>query len=93
MSLFGKLFARGEGSGSGAAVEPEEYNGYTIFAEPARDGSRWRVGARIEKEISGELQVHEMIRADTLDDHATAVTMSSAKARQMIDQLGDRLFR
>ena len=75
-----------------AAAEAETYEGFTIIPEPAREGSQYRIGARIEKEIGGEKKTHTLIRADTLGDHASAVTASINKARQVIDEQGDRLF-
>ena len=71
---------------------PETYDGFTIFPEPASEGGRYRIGARIEKEIGGELKSHILIRADVLDDHQSAVTASLNKAKQVIDEQGDRLF-
>lgn len=90
MSLFGRLF----GGGSAAKPEPEPtlHDGFRIFPEPINEGGRYRVGARIEKEIDGEMKSHMMIRADTLESHDTAIEVSLNKAKSMIDQMGDTLF-
>ncbi|MEL7344835.1 MAG: HlyU family transcriptional regulator [Pseudomonadota bacterium] len=88
MSILKKLF----GGGGAAAPEPEVYEGYSIFPEPGRDGNRYRIGARIEKEVGGDLKVHNMIRADVFESADVAVTESIAKAKTMIDQMGDGLF-
>ena len=85
MSLLSKLF------GGGAAAQkpdPVEHNGYLIFPEPVKDTNGYRIGARVEK---GD-KVHQLIRADTYNSIDTAVEASVAKARQVIDQTGDRLF-
>jgi len=38
------------------------------------------------------VKVHQMIRADTYSGQDTAVDASVAKAKQVIDQLGDTIF-
>lgn len=91
MSLFSKLF----GGGGGAAApqtKAEEYDGFRITPQPAKEGSKYRIGALIEKEIDGEVKTHNLIRADTLDDLESANDASVGKAKQLIDQMGDRLF-
>jgi len=89
MSLFKKLF------GASAPPEPvfETYQGYRITATPQRDGSDYRIAATIEKEVDGETLVHNLIRADTIADLQAAEAASIAKAKQMIDQQGDGIFR
>jgi len=89
MSLFSKLFG---GGGSKAEAEPTRYNGYTIYPEPVKDGATFRVAARIEKDIDGATKTHQLIRADTLDDQDAAVEASIRKAKQVIDEQGDRIF-
>ncbi|MDA9865104.1 HlyU family transcriptional regulator [bacterium] len=89
MSLFSKLFG---GSASQPEAEPEIYKGFAIIAQPAKEGTRYRIGARIEKAVDGEVKTHELIRADTLDDLTSANEASIGKAKQVIDEQGDRLF-
>ncbi len=91
MSLFSRLF--GGASSSQADPEPVEYKGCRIYPEPEPAGQQFRLAARIEKEIDGETRTHRLIRADTLQDRETAVSASVAKARQVIDEQGDELFR
>lgn len=89
MSLFKNLF------GGKTAPEPtvEEYQGYRITAEPQRDGNDYRIAACIEKDVDGETLTHKLIRADTIASLEDAQTASVAKAKQMIDQQGDGIFR
>ena len=89
MSLFKKLF------GGSPPPEPtvEEYEGYRITAEPQREGNDYRVGARIEKDVDGQTLTHSLIRADTMSDLSDAEAASISKAKQMIDQQGDKIFR
>ena len=86
MSIFKKLF--GGGGGGAPAPEPEVYNGFTIHPEPIREGDQWRISARIEKDG----RTHKLIRADMIGNHGQAVEASAGKARQMIDEQGERLF-
>ena len=84
MSLFSKLF----GGGTPKPVSAEEYEGYKITPTPVKEPRGFRISATIEKDG----QTHEMIRADTYASSDTAVEASIAKAKQVIDQMGDRLF-
>ena len=90
MSLFSKLF--GGGKSAKPAAEPEEHDGFTIYPEPAGQDGQFRIGARIEKTVGGELKTHRFIRADTVADLETANSISVTKAKMLIDQQGDRIF-
>lgn len=90
MSLFKRLFG---GSAAPAVIPSEEYNGYTITPEPIREGGKFRLAAKIEKEIDGEVKVHQLIRADVLESEDVARTEGAIKARLVIDQQGDSIFR
>ncbi len=92
MSIFSRLFGGSGGGASKPASEPVSYEGFAIFPEPIAEGGQHRVAARIEKDIDGETKVHRLIRADTISDHQAAVDASTAKAKQLIDEQGDRIF-
>lgn len=85
MSLFSKLFG---GGSTAPKAQPEEYQGFTIVPQPAKEGGRFRIGAMIHK---GD-KSHHLIRADVLEDLDSANEASVGKAKQMIDEQGDRLF-
>ncbi len=91
MSLLSRLFG-----GKRESAEPEsaviDYEGFRVIPEPMKEGSVWRLCARIEKEIDGETKSHRVIRADTLQGRDQAVEVSINKAKQMIDEQGDALF-
>lgn len=91
MSLFSRLFGGGGGA-SGPEPETIDYNGYAVTPTPIREGNRYRISARIEKDVAGVAKIHTLIRADTIDDLDTAVEASIAKAKMLIDEQGDRLF-
>ncbi len=92
MSIFSKLFGGG-GGGSKLQAEPELHKEYRIYPEPKSESGGYRIGARIEKDIDGEVKVHHMIRADKCQSPEEAETMSLLKAKVLIDQQGDDIFR
>ena len=89
MSLLSRLFG---GGAPKPGRPPETYKDFAITPDPAREGPRFRIRARIQKEIGGEVKTHTLIRADTLDDEEAAVAASLNKAKMLIDEQGDRLF-
>ncbi len=89
MSLFSKLFGGGTPK---SEPTPEVHNGFNIFIEPHKSGNVFCVGARIEKEIDGERKSHMMIRADSFPSEQTAAEISLIKAKNFIDEQGDRIF-
>ena len=90
MSLLSRLF--GGGNDRSEAPEPVEYEGFRIMPEPIGEDGQYRIAARIEAEVDGETRSHHMIRADVLRDRDDAVAASVNKAKQLIDQQGQRLF-
>ena len=90
MSILSRLF--GGGQRAAAETPPEEYNGFRIYAEPVKEGGKFRLSARIEQDVDGETKIHQLIRADTLESRETAIEVSVRKAIQVIDEQGTRLF-
>ena len=88
MSLFSKLF----GGGSAPAAPPEEHNGFKIYPEPKSDAGGYRIAGRIEKEIGGEVKSHSFLRADIIQSKEEAERFTVLKAKQIIDEQGERLF-
>ncbi|MDC0736860.1 HlyU family transcriptional regulator [Cognatishimia sp. SS12] len=88
MSLLKKLF----GGAAPKEAEPETYKGFSIFVAPQKDGANYRIAGRIEKEVDGTLKTHNFLRADTFNTADTAADMTLMKAKQLIDQMGERLF-
>ncbi|HSF90602.1 MAG TPA: HlyU family transcriptional regulator [Paracoccaceae bacterium] len=89
MSLFSKLFGASKAE---ETAKPEEYKGFLIYPEPMKEGSVFRVCARVEKEIGGEMKSHRMIRADTAGSAEEATKATLLKAKMMIDQQGESIF-
>lgn len=91
MSLFSKLFGGGLKAPE-TPPEPEWHNGFAIYPEPEQEAGGYRIGARIEKEVGGEMRSHLMLRADVLGSKEEASAESLRKAKIFIDQMGDRIF-
>lgn len=88
MSLFSKLF----GGGSAPKETVEDYEGYRIIATPISEGGEYVLCARIEFDKDGETLSHKLIRADRIRSREEAEQAAIAKAKQVIDQMGLRLF-
>ncbi|MCV6822978.1 MULTISPECIES: HlyU family transcriptional regulator [Halocynthiibacter] len=88
MSLFSKLF----GGGEKPEPKPVEYKGFDIFPDLMAEGGKYRLSARIEKTVDGERKTCAVIRADVFDSKDQAESISIDKAKQVIDEQGDRIF-
>jgi len=94
MSFFRKLF------GGGAAAAPpaeapaasEEHAGFRLTATPYQEGGQWQMCGVIEKDIGGETKTHRFVRADRFGGRDEAASFTLVKARQIVDQLGDKVF-
>ena len=91
MPFLSKLF--GGGPARKSEEEQEIYKDFRIVVDPIREAGGFRVAARIEKEVDGEILSFQLIRADVCRSESQAREVSSAKARQVIDEQGERLFR
>lgn len=91
MSILSKLF--GGGSRSKPHAEPELHKDFRIYPEPVSEAGGFRIGARIEKDVEGETKTHHMIRADKCQSAEEATSHSLLKAKMLIDQQGDTIFR
>ncbi len=96
MSFLKKLFGIG-GGGEGGGAEPpaeeaQDYKGFTIRATPFKADGQYQTCAVITRDVAGVTKEHRLIRADRFAALDAAVDVSLRKARQMIDEQGDRLF-
>ncbi len=92
MSLLSRLFGSKSKSESPVKTTTVEYQGFRITPEPMKEPQGYRLCAVIEKEVAGTLKSHRLIRADTIADVDQCNEAAIAKAKQMIDQMGERLF-
>ncbi len=90
--MFGRLAGESAGNKSPQSAEPVEYKGYRITPAPYKAGAQFQTAGRIEKETPDGVKVHEFIRADTYSSFDDAVAFTTTKAKQIIDQQGDRMF-
>ncbi|MCY4221291.1 MAG: HlyU family transcriptional regulator [Thiotrichales bacterium] len=86
------------GGGDGGEREPEgaepvEHEGFTIIATPRKASGGWSTEGRIRKDIDGETKEAHFIRADTSTSREAAISLSVSKARKIIDEQGERVFR
>lgn len=88
MSLLSRLFSKP----APKTPDPILHKDCRIFPQPIKEGATYRISARVEKDFGGQVKTHTLIRADTCTSLDEATDISTAKARQAIDQLGDALF-
>ncbi|MGL5114517.1 MAG: HlyU family transcriptional regulator [Beijerinckiaceae bacterium] len=92
MSFLKRLFG-GSTSAPPAAVPPSEtHAGFTLRATPYQENGQWQMCGVIEKEVGGEMKSHRFVRADRFASKEEAEQFTLSKARQIVDQNGDRLF-
>ncbi|WP_435141308.1 HlyU family transcriptional regulator [Pseudopelagicola sp. nBUS_19] len=91
MSFLKKLFG-GNGREGVSSSEVVEHEGFMIYPEPTNEGGTYRVSARIEKVINDELRSQRLLRADTSSNEEEASRTSILKAKQVIDERGEKLF-
>ena len=89
---FWKMLFGGRSESTETLGDPVEYNGFVIRAAPFKEGDRYQTAGVIEKEIDGVRKEHRFIRADSHASMDTAVEFTIAKARQIVDQMGERIF-
>ena len=90
MSWLSRLLGGGGGGGAASAPahDPEVHKGFAITPTPRKDGGKWRIAGRIEKDGRS----HDFVRADTMETEEQAVAESLAKGRLIVDQLGNSIF-
>ncbi len=91
MSLLKRLFGGGADKTRAPSVTID-YEGYRITPQPSPEGGQYRIGALIECDVDGVTKSHHLVRADMIRDADEAADASIRKAKQMIDQMGTRLF-
>ena len=90
MSFLSALF--GGGAKPEKPPEPVEYKGFVIRAAPFKSEGQYQTAGIIERETGGVRQEHRFVRADAFATYDDAVTFSLAKARQLVDLQGERIF-
>ena len=93
-AIFRTLWSRLVGGEPDVAEgEAVEYEGYRIRPTPYRRQGQYQTCGIIEKAVAGEAKEHRFIRAELHPSREAAIEFSIAKAKQIIDEQGERLFR
>lgn len=93
MSFWKTLFGGTSAPAAPKESAPLDYNGFVIRAAPYKtESGQFQTAGVIEKEVGGVRKEHRFIRADLHLTHEDAVAFSLSKARQIVDQLGERVF-
>ena len=71
---------------------PVTYKGYAIRPAARRQGSQWLTVGVITKQFPDGVKEHHLIRAETHGTRDAADAFAILKAKQIIDEVGDRLF-
>jgi hypothetical protein len=97
MSLFKtlatRLFGRAAPDAGEAPVEAVEYKGYRIRPAPYRANGQFQTAGTIEKDFPDGVKEHRFVRAETHAGRDDAASFAVSKAKQIIDEQGDRIFR
>lgn len=96
-SFLKDLWSRLGGAGDAkrepeAVAEAVDYKGFRIRPAPYPSKGQFQTAGVIEKDFGVETKEHRFVRAETHASKDDAATFSIAKARQIIDEQGDRLF-
>ena len=91
MSFWKSLFGGSKG-GAEPAAKAVEYNGFEIVPAPYLEAGQFQTAGVISKVIDGARREFRFVRADRHTGRDEAISFSLSKARQIIDEQGDRLF-
>ena len=91
--LRGLIIGRASNAESATNAESVSYVGYTIEPTPRQVETGWTTEGNISKEIDGVLKSQHFIRVDTHGDRSDAISLAIQKAKKIIDEQGDALFK
>ncbi len=91
-AAWSRLAGGGVGTSDGPAVPAVEYKGYRIRPAPYRANDQYQTAGTIEKDGPEGVKEHRFVRADTYHSREDAIAFTISKAKQIIDQQGDRIF-
>ena len=93
MSILSRLFGKKEPSETPDDKNVVSYKDFTITPSPIKEGTSFRISAKIHREVDGEMKEHLLIRADTTGNVDEAIETSLRKSKQVIDEQGLGIFR
>jgi hypothetical protein len=92
-AAWSRLASGGGRPSNGPAIQTVEYKGYRIKPAPYRANDQYQTAGVIEKDTPEGVKEHRFVRADTYNSRDDAIAFTVSKAKQIIDQLGDRIFK
>ena len=92
-SLATRLFGRAAPEAGEAPMDAVEYKGYRIRPAPYRANGQFQTAGTIEKDFPDGVKEHRFVRAETHPGRDDAASFAVSKAKQIIDEQGDRIFR
>ncbi len=94
LKFLGKLAAgKRQDRDPADSLKAVTYKGFTITPMPKQDGGQWTTEGYISKDIDGASKSEHFIRVDTHGARDQAVNHSILKAKKIIDEKGDKLFK
>lgn len=94
MSFLKKLFGGGAAADAPAKAKKSiEYKGFAIRATPYQEAGQYQTCGVVSKEIDGTVKEHRFVRADRFADENSAADHAILKGQQMVDQMGDSMFK
>lgn len=91
-AIWRRLFGGSEHEARGEAGAAVEYKGYVVRAAPYAAEGQYQTAGLIAKEFPEGVKEHRFIRAEKHASKDGAEEFSVTKAKQIIDELGDRMF-
>ncbi len=92
MSWLKNLFGGEASGGAPKSLKSAEHKGFTIEAQPYKEGGQFQLAGVISKEVDGARKEHRFVRADRFTSIDEAADFAISKGRQIIDEQGERLF-
>ena len=74
-------------------MDAVDYKGYRIRPAPYRANGQFQTAGTIEKDFPDGVKEHRFVRAETHPGRDDAASFAIAKAKQIIDEQGDSIFR
>jgi hypothetical protein len=91
--FFNRVFGAKDGPSKTNAAESVSYQDFEIRPAPVKEAGGWRISGTIVKEVDSTTREHVFIRADSCADLESAIALTVRKARQLIDEQGEKIFR
>jgi hypothetical protein len=96
VSFLRSLIAKFTGGENPPQDEPPgeavEYKGFRLRAAPFAAKGQYQTAGLIEKDTPEGVKEHRFVRADTLPSRDEAAEFAIRKAKQIVDEQGDRIF-